>query len=55
MNFIAEYKNVHQAAVSTGINNSTISNVLNKVKGYKTAGGFVWMRKSEAEELGLLN
>ena len=55
MNLIAEYKNAHQASVSTGINDGTINSVLNKVKGYNTAGGFVWMRKTEAEELGLLN
>lgn len=51
MNFIAEFKNIHQASVNTGINGSTINCVVRGVKGYNTAGGYIWMKKSDYEDI----
>lgn len=42
---IAEYKNIRQASLATGITYSSINACIHKEQ--KTAGGFIWKRKSE--------
>lgn len=54
LSVIAEYKNARLASKIVGVDKKSILEVMNHECGRKTAGGYVWMRKSEAESLGLV-
>ena len=51
LNFIKEYPSIAYAEKCTGIWESMINGCCNKQVGYKTAGGFVWVFKSDFDNL----
>lgn len=46
MNFIAEYSTSREAEEKTGVTQSGIRNCINKNYGRKSAGGYIWIRKT---------
>ena len=46
-NFVAEYKSTHEASSVTGIAQSNICKCCQHKKGFKSAGGFIWIYKDE--------
>lgn len=53
--YVNEFKNPSQAAIFTGVSPYSISNLINHKNSLNTAGGYIWMFKSEAEARGLLD
>ena len=41
-NLLEKFNSVSEASLKTNISRQTISKVCNNIKGYKTAGGFIW-------------
>lgn len=47
MNFVEEYRSAKSASAQTGIHQSMILGCCHKTTGYKTAGGYIWVFKSD--------
>lgn len=50
---VAVFKSMGEAERSTGADIAVISKVANKVEGRKSAGGYIWLYKSEFMEVGI--
>lgn len=47
LDYIEEYDSAYKASIKTGICKKSILSAINNKKGYKTAGGFIWMKKDD--------